>query len=146
MYLSRFGPAVEVWAPAKLNLLLEVLAKRDDGYHEIQSLMVAVSLFDTLRFVAEPGGQITISCKWARGLRAREVFNSSRGRESALGDLPEGTDNIAVQAARLLRQRAGIQMGARLSLIKRIPSASGLGGGSSDAAATLIAANEGLEP
>ena len=142
MYLSRFGPAIEVRAPAKLNLLLEVLAKRNDGYHEIQSLMVAVSLFDTLRFVADPGGQITLSCKWARGLRAREVLNSSRGHEPALGDLPEGTDNIAVQAAGLLRQHAGIQAGARLSLIKRIPSASGLGGGSSDAAATLVAANE----
>jgi 4-diphosphocytidyl-2-C-methyl-D-erythritol kinase len=62
-------------------------------------------------------------------------------QNSALGDLPEGTDNIVLRAVQLLRERAGISAGACVRLVKRIPSAAGLGGASSDAAAALLAAN-----
>ena len=132
---------VEVWAPAKLNLFLEVLARRSDGFHEIVTLMTAVSIFDTLWFVPDTRGRLDLSCGWAAPLRNEQEGRSSVGRDSALGDLPEGPDNIVLQAVRLLRERAGISAGAHVRLVKRIPSAAGLGGASSDAAAALAAAN-----
>jgi 4-diphosphocytidyl-2-C-methyl-D-erythritol kinase len=121
MLSERHADAVVVWAPAKVNLHLEVLAKRPDGYHEIATLMVAVSLYDTLEFKEENSGEIQLDCDHA--------------------DLTTGADNLVSRAAHLLRQRTGCQRGARIRLEKRIPLAAGLGGGSSDAAATLAGLN-----
>jgi len=129
-------------APAKLNLFFEVLAKCSDGYHEIETLMCPITLCDSLYFEKEEGEQVELKCE-----RARE-FSGSDGiawEEAAADDLPDGRDNLVVRAAELLRQRAGERRGARLRLIKRIPIAAGLGGGSSDAAAALRAANEGWD-
>lgn len=121
MLLLRSGTAVSVWAPAKVNLFLEVLGKRPDGYHEIATLMVAVSLYDTLLFEAEPSGAIRLECDHP--------------------ELSTGPDNLICRAADLLRQRSGKKLGARIRLIKRIPLAAGLAGGSSDGAATLLGLN-----
>ncbi len=66
-----------------------------------------------------------------------------RDRGRGLHDVPEGADNLVVRAVELVRRRAGVRRGASLELVKRIPAAAGLGGGSSDAAAALVAANEG---
>lgn len=132
MWAIRSGAGWEVHAPAKLNLLFEVLARRGDGYHEIETLMLPIRLFDTLHVVPAADGQLELSCGWAAGEQ------SQSGRS---GDLPTGSDNLAVRAVELLRGRAGVAAGASLRLLKRIPSAAGLGGGSSDAAAALIAAN-----
>lgn len=124
------GPAVHIWAPAKLNLLLEVLGKRPDGYHEIMTLMVGLRLFDRLTFTRQSGTELHLNCRWTRGARPRD------------GDpLPQGADNLAWRAMRLLQQRSGCEQGGRVELVKRIPPASGLGGGSSNAAAALVAAN-----
>ncbi len=153
MYFRRSGPTVEVNAPAKLNLFLEVLARRDDGFHEIVTLMTAVDIFDTLRFAPNTDGAIRLTCHWAGGLRAlchRPASEPSRRptprnddpNTNDLGDLPEGTDNIVARAVQQLRRRAGVEHGASIFLLKRIPSAAGLGGASSDAAAALAAANE----
>jgi 4-diphosphocytidyl-2-C-methyl-D-erythritol kinase len=121
-----------IQAPAKLNLFFEVLAKRSDGFHEIETLMCPIGLFDTLHFQETPDGAVELRC--------RKVHASgSRG----LDDVPVGPENLVLRAVELVRRRAGIRRGARLLLIKRIPSAAGLGGGSSDAAAALAAANEG---
>ncbi len=114
--------AVVAWAPAKVNLYLEVLAKRPDGYHEIASLMVAVSLYDRLEFKEETSGDIRLECDRP--------------------DLPVGPQNLVVRAANLLRQRTGCSRGAWIRLAKRIPAAAGLAGGSSDAAATLAGLND----
>ncbi len=101
-------------APAKLNLTLEVLGKRPDGYHEIRSVMQTISLADTLNFKASS----TISFK------------------SANADwLPE--KSLVAKAAGLLRETAGTAKGALIEVAKSIPLVSGLGGDSSDAAATL---------
>jgi 4-diphosphocytidyl-2-C-methyl-D-erythritol kinase len=100
---------------AKVNLALEVLSKRSDGYHEIATVMQAVDLFDRLTLETAP----TISL---------ETDDST---------LPTDDRNLIVRAAKLLRQAAGVDAGARIRLRKRIPVAAGLGGGSSDAAATL---------
>ena len=104
---------------AKVNLVLEVLGKRPDGYHEIATVMQTVDLFDRLTLEAAP----TISL---------ETDDSA---------LPADERNLIVRAALLLRQVSGVEAGARMRLRKRIPVAAGLGGGSSDAAATLWGLN-----
>lgn len=131
--LARFeGSTWEVRAPAKLNLLFEIFAKRNDGYHEIETVMVPITMFDTLRFRSQSAGPIEFSCAWA----GRELARAS-------GPIPEDSRNLVVKAVELLRARSGCEAGARLWLTKRIPAEAGLGGGSSDAAAALIAANRG---
>jgi len=104
---------------AKVNLVLEVLGKRPDGYHELSTVMQAVDLFD--RLTVETAGAITL--------------------ETSQAALPTDDRNLVVRAARLLREAAGVDAGARIVLDKRIPVAAGLGGGSSDAAATLWGLN-----
>jgi 4-diphosphocytidyl-2-C-methyl-D-erythritol kinase len=122
MQTERHDDAVVVWAPAKVNLFLEVIAKRADGYHEIASLLVAVSLFDRLEFKEDATGNITLTCDQA--------------------ELDCGPGNLVCRAARLLQQHTGSTRGAAITLDKRIPVAAGLGGGSSDAAATLAGLNQ----
>lgn len=133
MHLHRLPSGFVVHAPAKLNLFFEVLGKRADGYHEIESLVLPIDLYDTLFFQDDPRGAITLRCHMPSAARG------PRGTEG--GELPEGPENLVVRAAMRLRERAGVTAGARMRLVKRIPSAAGLGGGSSDAAATLLAAN-----
>jgi 4-diphosphocytidyl-2-C-methyl-D-erythritol kinase len=121
MLSERHADTVVVWAPAKVNLYLEVLAKRADGYHEIATLMVAVSLYDTLEFKEEASGEIQLRCDHP--------------------DVPAGADNLVCRAASLLQRHTGHKRGARIHLTKRIPLAAGLAGGSTDAAATLAGLN-----
>jgi 4-diphosphocytidyl-2-C-methyl-D-erythritol kinase len=104
---------------AKVNLALEVLGRRSDGYHELSTVMQAVDLFD--RLTMEKAGTITL--------------------ETSDAALATDDRNLVVRAARLLREASGVQAGARIVLDKRIPVAAGLGGGSSDAAATLWGLN-----
>ena len=121
MILRRRGADLLVRAPAKVNLFLEVLHRRADGYHELATLMTAVSLYDTLRFRDDPSGSIRLRCDRP--------------------DLSVGPDNLVCRAAELLRRRAGRDLGADVRLWKRIPMQAGLGGGSSDAAAALAGLN-----
>jgi 4-diphosphocytidyl-2-C-methyl-D-erythritol kinase len=139
MYVRKLGTRTLVHTPAKLNLSLEVLGKRGDGFHEIETLMVAVMVFDTLTFEPTDAGEIVLCCRWASGMAARTTA------DVPLGDVPAGTDNIVWRAAQRLRERANVSRGARIELTKRIPAAAGLGGASSDAAATLVAANLGWQ-
>jgi len=141
MYLLQTGPLIRIHSPAKINLFLEVLERRKDGFHEIETLMTAINIYDTLYFSASEEGQIRLTCRWALGLKAKQIFDESKQRGSALGDLPETTDNIVYLAVEKLRQRCGVLQGASIKLVKRIPSGAGLGGASSNAAAALIAAN-----
>ena len=120
MIVRELGPgALRVHAPAKLNLFLEVLGKRPDGYHELESLMVAVDLRDELDFANDPSGQIALECDDP--------------------SLPTDGSNLVVRAAERLRAEAGVDRGAKIVLRKSIPAQAGLAGGSSDAAATLLA-------
>lgn len=114
--------AVHVHAPAKINLFLEVIGKRPDGYHQIETLILSVALYDEITLRADDGGSLTLACD-----------------DPALS---AGPDNLVLKAARLLRERAGCAKGAAIHLRKQIPWAAGLGGGSSDAAATLAGLNE----
>jgi 4-diphosphocytidyl-2-C-methyl-D-erythritol kinase len=106
-------------APAKLNLFLHVTGRRADGYHELQSLMVPIALADTLDFELRSDGRIV------------------RG-----GDLIGPAENdLCVRAAKLLQLESGTSLGVDLGVEKRIPAGSGMGGGSSDAATTMLALN-----
>jgi len=136
MFVNR-AAAVTVRTPAKLNLFFEVLGKRGDGFHEIETLMAPIGLYDVLHFEPHAGPAIELDCRWAEA--------QANGPDSPLGDLPPPDKNIATRALELLRARAGVSRGASVQLIKRIPCAAGLGGGSSDAAAALLAGNQGWE-
>ncbi len=119
MLSERHADAVLVRAPAKVNLYLEIRAKRPDGYHELETLMVAVSLYDDLEFKEDTTGTIHLECD-------QPVLST-------------GPDNLVVRAAAVLRARTS--RGAAIRLTKRIPLAAGLAGGSTDAAATLAGLN-----
>ena len=111
-----------VAAPAKLNLFLDVHGKRPDGYHDLETLMVAVDLYDTLELQPAAGGAITLTCDPP--------------------GLPTGPENLVVKAALALKARAGRpELGAAIRLVKRIPTQAGLAGGSSDAAAAILGLN-----
>lgn len=108
-------------SPAKVNLHLKILGKRPDGYHEIETLMVPVSLADTIELerVEEPG--ITLTC------------NNPQ--------VPAGRENLIVRAAELFFEVTGQPSGLKIHVDKRIPMGAGLGGGSSNAASMLVALN-----
>jgi len=106
--------------PAKINLCLNVLGKRPDGYHEVEMLMQAVGLYDEVT-VGLTGNGITVTCDSTA--------------------VPGGEGNIAWRAAREMVARSGSKTGVAVHIKKTIPVAAGLGGGSSDAAAVLVAAN-----
>ncbi|MBW5449052.1 4-(cytidine 5'-diphospho)-2-C-methyl-D-erythritol kinase [Cohnella sp. CFH 77786] len=108
-------------APAKINLLLDVLRKREDGYHEVEMVMTMVDLADRLEMEELPGDRIVLS--------------------SQAGFIPLDEKNLAFQAARLMKERYGVSRGVYIHLDKRIPVAAGLAGGSSDAAAALRGLN-----
>src|SRR5689334_3188776 len=110
--------ALIVSAPAKINLFLELLGKRSDGYHEIATLMAALSLRDTLAFKDDPSGELTLSCSLA-----------SETQPESTPMLSTGPDNLILKAARLLQKTAGVSRGARIHLRKRIPMGGGLAGG-----------------
>ena len=114
MYLT------DVPAPAKLNLFLHVTGRRSDGYHLLQTAFRFIDLCDTLDFERTDDGGITC--------------------DNPIADL-RAEDDLIFKAATALRQATGVKWGARISCVKRIPAGGGLGGGSSNAATTLIALN-----
>ena len=111
---------VTVRVPAKVNLHLTVGARRDDGFHDLVTVFLAVSLYD----------QVTAT-------PARSLGLGIRGEGA--GVLPLGEDNLAWRAAVLLAAKAGVEPAVRLDLVKGIPVSGGMAGGSADAAATLVA-------
>ncbi len=140
MHVRYCSTHVEVLTPAKINLFLEVLSRRDDGFHEIETLIVPVNVFDTMSFISTADGQIRFGCRWSAGVQAR-VSADSAATGKLWEPLPEADDNLVVRVVRRLQLRAEIDRGASIQLVKRIPAAAGLGGASSDAAAALVAAN-----
>ena len=112
---------VELRSPCKVNLLLNILGKRQDGFHELETVLQPIPVFDTLR--CAPAGQgLELSCNHP--------------------SLPVGPENLVYRAAELFLREAKIESGVRIHLEKRIPLAAGLGGGSGNAATTLLALNQ----
>ncbi len=107
-------------APAKLNLFLHITGRRADGYHELQTVFQLLDHGDELSFTPQPGQAVTLSCS-----------------DPALA----GPDNLVLRAAELLRPHARRDCGIHIHLHKQLPAGGGLGGGSSDAATTLVALN-----
>ncbi len=117
---------MQLYAPAKINLSFAIKGRRDDGFHEIETLMAPISLSDrlTIERRQSPGG-IQFFCD--------DV------------SLPGGDDNLVVRAATLFQKTMQIDEGIEIALEKKIPHGAGLGGGSSDAASTLLGLNELFE-
>lgn len=115
---------ISTFAPSKINLFLDVLSKREDGYHEIQSLMAKIALGDDLKIAVEEAPKTLIELK-VRGPFAK--------------GLKEDKSNLVYKAAAAFFEHFNIKAHCQIRLEKNIPLASGLGGGSSDAAATLLA-------
>ena len=109
-----------VAAPAKINLHLQILGARPDNHHEVWTLFQTIDLCDDLMVGDVTDDSVTMVVEPA-------------------GAAPEGGDNLVVKAASLLRKRTGVRRGAEILLRKRIPVGAGLGGGSADAAAALVA-------
>ena len=105
-------------APAKINLILKVISRRTDGYHELETIMHTISLADQIHVGTTPGG-ITV--------------------ESNSSAIPAGQDNLAYRAAALYMERTGTKAGVKIFIEKNIPVGAGLAGGSTDAAAVLKA-------
>jgi len=111
---------MKVRCPAKINLYLRILGKRPDGFHELETLMCPVSIFDEMEFENGPA-DVELQIEGA--------------------DIPAGEDNLVVRAVRLLQEATGLRNGVRIRLRKQIPVGGGLAGGSSNAALTLRALN-----
>jgi 4-diphosphocytidyl-2-C-methyl-D-erythritol kinase len=121
--ITKIGKGLKILAPAKINLTLLIAGKRPDGFHEIETIMAKTDFYDEL--IIEPGVKagIELICtgpKWA----------------------PDGEENLVFSAAKLLLQTCGISADIKITLVKNIPAGSGLGGASSDAAATLLGVKE----
>jgi 4-diphosphocytidyl-2-C-methyl-D-erythritol kinase len=114
---------MQVFAPAKINLSLKILGRRDDGFHAIETLIAPISLCDEVNIdKADAKGGIQFRC-----------YDLS---------VPQGDENLAVRAAKTFLEGANLKRGVAIELKKKIPHGAGLGGGSSDAASTLLALNE----
>ncbi len=109
----------DIPAPAKLNLFLHITGRRHDGYHLLQSVFMLIDWYDTLHFNIRTDGQIS--------------------REDLTWALP--ADDLVVRAAKALQQATGCTLGAHIGIAKSVPAQAGMGGGSSDAASTLLALN-----
>lgn len=120
--LTENGKKAFISAPAKINLFLKVTGVRDDGYHDIYSWFQAIDLADHMEIEQNSGENIEISVNRT--------------------DIPTGPDNLVYQAAERIRQICGSPIGFKIKLFKNIPAGAGLGGGSSDAAAFIKAADQ----
>ncbi|MDR4509714.1 MAG: 4-(cytidine 5'-diphospho)-2-C-methyl-D-erythritol kinase [Candidatus Brocadiaceae bacterium] len=120
MKIREVQGRLKVAAPAKINLFLEIVGKRSDGYHELVTVMQKVSLFDYV-FLEDNAEEVLFTCS-----------NSK---------LSVGEDNLVLRAIRLLQKESKVDKGVKIYLEKNIPMGAGLGGGSSDAVATLFGLN-----
>lgn len=126
MIIRPQGMRLEIRSPAKINLTLELLGKRPDGFHELETVMKTVNLCDQIMFSPRFDSQI----------------NLQLDSPSADSNIPTDSRNLVVQALELVRQEAQIDLGMEVLLKKNIPSEAGLGGASGNAAAALLAANK----
>ena len=113
--------SLDLLAPAKINLTLTVKGRRDDGFHEIESLMVPITVFDRLTLAHKEEGDLEFTCDDP--------------------NLPVDENNLVVRAVRLFCESCGLEPRLHVALEKQIPHGAGLGGGSSDAASTLLGLN-----
>lgn len=126
---------LRVWAPAKVNLFFEILFKRDDGFHEIQTVATPIGLCDELEFWSR-------SAKNDAKIEKTSIIECVDAAGAPVPDVPLDDRNLIIRAAKAFDEALGEPTPVAIRVVKRIPSQAGLGGGSSDAAATLAALNE----
>lgn len=127
LQMVRAGSVITIEARAKINLTLEILGKRTDGYHELRSVVMPVSLTDTLTLTTTYA-QVAMTLTVGPGVDVSKIGTVDR--------------NLAVRAARLMQERYRVNAGARIHIHKRIPIGGGLGGGSADAASVIRGLDE----
>jgi 4-diphosphocytidyl-2-C-methyl-D-erythritol kinase len=129
-------PIYHTSPPAKLNLFLEILGRRDDGFHELDTVMIAIDWRDELQLqmTVEPGIELRVDWLPSRAAVAEELRVQTN---DPILDVPTDGSNLVYRALKLVNEATGYQGGWRVELSKRIPSGAGMGGASSDAAATL---------
>jgi 4-diphosphocytidyl-2-C-methyl-D-erythritol kinase len=137
MRARRSGSTWEIDAPAKLNLYLEVLGRRDDGFHELDTLMTPIRLYDHLWWAPAGASQADFAGPTSFSL-AYHPATPNELQQAA----PADADNLVWRAFDLLARTAGVEPRGRAVLLKRIPVQAGMGGASSDAAAALVLANQ----
>lgn len=123
--MKRFQSAQSLAAHAKVNLSLEVHGRRDDGFHEVSTRIAKISLADEVQFLTSDTGAFEFTCSDP--------------------NLPDDDSNLVVRAAHAFRDHTGEHLPIRIHLVKNIPSGAGLGGGSSDAATTIVGLNDLFE-
>lgn len=133
MCVIRQGTRVSVCTPAKLNLFLELKNRRTDGYHELDTLMVPINLYDQLVLSSRDDAQINLHCSWSSAAQSSAATFAEA--------IPSVEQNLVFKALKRLQSASGCQRGADVLLTKRIPVQAGMGGGSSDAMAALVAGN-----
>ena len=126
---------LRVWAPAKVNLFFEILFKRDDGFHEIQTVATPIDLCDELEFWSR-------DAKNGAKIEKTSIIECVDAAGAPVPDVPTDDRNLIIRAAKAFDEALGTPTPVSIRVVKRIPSQAGLGGGSSDAAATLAALNE----
>ncbi len=140
MIIQRAPNKITIASPAKVNLFLEVLGKRSDGYHEVQTVLCPISLFDQLDFTPVDGGEIDFCLRLPPSDRhASQMLNANQPSVDPAWDIPADERNLVVRAVRQVQRALGTQLGCRIELTKSIPAAAGLGGGSSNTAAAVVA-------
>lgn len=142
MIIQRTATGLQIAAPAKINLFLNVVRRRSDGYHEVQTLLCPISLFDQLCFVPTQQSDIEFRLILPE-TTADRACGTTLPRSHLTGDpawdIPADSSNLVVRAVRRVQQALGTTRGCRIELRKVIPAAAGLGGGSSDTAAAIVA-------
>ena len=139
MLIRQYGHQIRIDTPAKVNFFLELHGRREDGFHQIDTVMQTVSLRDQLRFARTAGTAVELSCQ----------LRQPSGQPSEQDPIPTDHRNLVVRACQRLREYANENQiapplsswGLKIELTKWIPSAAGLGGASSDCAAALVGAN-----
>jgi 4-diphosphocytidyl-2-C-methyl-D-erythritol kinase len=126
---------LRVWAPAKVNLFFEILFKRDDGFHEFQTVATPIGLCDELTFLSRDE-------KTGAEIEKTSIVECVDASGKLVPDVPLDDRNLIIRAAKAFDEAFGEPTPVSIRVVKRIPSQAGLGGGSSDAAATLAALNE----
>ncbi len=119
--------SITIHAPAKVNLALEVCGLLPGGFHALDMIMQAVTLYETIRLEKRPAGELSLECRAADG--------------SLAPDIPTDFRNLAWRAARLFLDEAGVAEGVHLTVTKAVPSQAGMAGGSADAAGVLVGLN-----
>ncbi|MEZ6060492.1 MAG: 4-(cytidine 5'-diphospho)-2-C-methyl-D-erythritol kinase [Planctomycetaceae bacterium] len=117
-----------VRSPSKINVFLEVLGKRPDGFHDLETVMLRTQFTDVMRFCNTESNSVSLSVATGTDVRLAKAF-------------PRDESNLILRAAKALREHYGVNQGAAITIAKRIPPESGLGGGSGNAATTLLALN-----